>query len=492
MRKKFVEDLEILRSAKKYDRDTGKFVINIAYKTRTLVTPRTVAVSEAFGLGVDEHREHVIYDNVELKIGPQDIVYITGESGSGKSVLLRELAKDLREENVTDITRISVSSKLPLVDTLGRSFNEALELLCRVGLNDAFLFVRRYDQLSDGQKYRYKLAKLIEDGAQYWVMDEFCSTLDRDTAKIVAFNVQKQARHTGRAVLAATCHGDLLEDLAPSVYIHKGLGKKIVVRYFPNEVNRVCSVTRGLHVEEGSLDDWRELEPWHYRQGRPPPAKKVFTLKRGVETVGVIVYSWPSVIGFGRWRAFGRHIPIGELNRDFSLISRVVLHPKYRSIGLGSWLVRETLHRVGTPFVETVAVMARYNPFFEKAGITKVAERVPDKTVIAAVEELRELGFNPVFLSSEKNNLKVLLKMSKMRVERVKAVLSRVGSGYYKRLVSGSKPYLRKSEFLRVLDKASLERLAHMLSVLSVLAQVKVYFLWRWRGGGSMISPSQS
>lgn len=492
MRKKFVEDLEILRSAKKYDRDTGKFVINIAYKTRTLVTPRTVAVSEAFGLGVDEHREHVIYDNVELKIGPQDVVYITGESGSGKSVLLRELAKDLSGENVTDVAKITVNSRLPLVETLGRSFHEALELLCRVGLNDAFLFVRRYDQLSDGQKYRYRLAKLIETGAQYWVMDEFCSTLDRETAKIVAFNVQKQARSMGCAVLAATCHGDLLEDLAPSVYVHKGLGRRVTVRYFPNEVNRVCSVTRDLRVEEGSVGDWRELELWHYRRGCLPPVKKVFVLKRGVDVVGVIVFSWPSVLCFGRRKAFGRHVPIGELNRDFSLVSRVVLHPKYRSVGLGVRLVKESLPRVGTSFVEVVAVMARYNPFFEKAGMVRIAERVPDRSVLRVLDGLRVFGFNPVSLASERYCLGLLKSLSEDKVKGVKGLFASVSGGYYRRLASGSKPYMRKSEFLRVLDEASLERLAHMLSVLSVLAQVKVYLLWRRPGGGSMISPSQS
>ena len=40
----------------------------------------------------------VIYDNVELKIAPTDILYITGDSGSGKSVLLKALEKDIRQD----------------------------------------------------------------------------------------------------------------------------------------------------------------------------------------------------------------------------------------------------------------------------------------------------------------------------------------------------------------------------------------------------------
>ena len=50
----------------------------------------------------------------------------------------------------------------PLIETIGATVEEGLELLSRVGLNDAFLFLRTYSQLSDGQKYRYRIAKLIE------------------------------------------------------------------------------------------------------------------------------------------------------------------------------------------------------------------------------------------------------------------------------------------------------------------------------------------
>lgn len=70
---------------------------------------------------------------------------------------------------------------------------------------------------------------------------------------------------------------------------------------------------------------------------------------------------------------------IRELNERLSIISRVVVHPKYRTIGLGNKLVRETLAFAGTPFVEMVAVMAKYNPFAEKAGMEKIAEQPPSK-----------------------------------------------------------------------------------------------------------------
>jgi ABC-type transport system involved in cytochrome c biogenesis ATPase subunit len=189
-----------------YDRAEDRFTFNVCYETRSQLTPRSLVVAEAFGLGVDEAEKFTVLD-AELKIRPSDVVYVTGDSGSGKSVLLRALRQDLGSEAV-DISEVDIDVDKPLIETVGASVEEGLELLSKVGLNDAFLFLRTYSQLSDGQKYRYRIAKLIESGKQWWLMDEFAACLDRDTAKIVAFNLQKLARSQGKAVIAATTHND--------------------------------------------------------------------------------------------------------------------------------------------------------------------------------------------------------------------------------------------------------------------------------------------
>jgi len=92
------EFFHIRKFARRYDRSTGKFVISIAYQTATEVTPRTIAVAEAFGLGIDEKQKFVVYDDVELKIGSRDVVYITGDSGSGKSPYDRDVQAELNVE----------------------------------------------------------------------------------------------------------------------------------------------------------------------------------------------------------------------------------------------------------------------------------------------------------------------------------------------------------------------------------------------------------
>jgi ABC-type ATPase with predicted acetyltransferase domain len=76
------------------------------------------------------------------------------------------------------------------------------------------------------------------------------------------------------------------------------------------------------------------------------------------------VYSWPPPNTFGRSKVWKGSFK--ELQRELSTITRVVVHPKYRTIGLGVKLVKENLPKAPTPCVETIAVMARYNPFFKK------------------------------------------------------------------------------------------------------------------------------
>ncbi len=61
-------------------------------------------------------------------------------------------------------------------------------------------------------------------------------------------------------------------------------------------------------------------------------------------------------------------------------------------------IIRETLPFAGTPYVEMVPVMAKYNPFAEKAGLKKIAEQQPLPSILRISDLLVNLGFNPLIL----------------------------------------------------------------------------------------------
>ena len=308
---------------------------------------------------------------------------------------------------------------------------------------------------------------------QWWIMDEFCATLDRETAKIVAYNVQKLARKLGKAVIAATTHTDLLEDLAPSVHIHKRFGKEVKVSYKSNDTKSECSLLDEMTVEEGSYTDWKEIAPFHYRSHRVAFLQKIFVLKRGDRVCGAVVYVCPMIAAPCRSRV----LKIGsmkELNEKLIRIARVVVHPKYRTIGASVKLLRESLPLCGKPYAEMIAVMARYNPFAEHAGMTRVCESKPDKSVLGAVAELEKLGFTPYLLAVPEYNRRML----DGRVQQVKEILS-CFSYPYNRRIAGAHGKFTMEDYRKWLQNVEQEELARALVRLVQLNQSKGYLFWK-------------
>jgi hypothetical protein len=139
-----------------------------------------------------------------------------------------------------------------------------------------------------------------------------------------------------------------------------------------------CSVCNNLQIVPGCLDDYKRLSRYHYRSGHPGPASAIFIIGRpGCKIpVGVIVYSnAPAVLELRNiatnhiFADLDRHIQLELINANIRRISRVIVEPRYRGLGLGCRLVRETMPLVNVPIVEALAVMGWVNPFFERAGM---------------------------------------------------------------------------------------------------------------------------
>jgi GNAT superfamily N-acetyltransferase len=145
-------------------------------------------------------------------------------------------------------------------------------------------------------------------------------------------------------------------------------------------------------IQPGSIRDYRQLAAFHYIAGPPAAHKRVYVIRPGEsardlaapEVAAVLVVSPPLMCVRGRNIAtFGRYLPSGGvrrsqrqcvalLNTEMECISRVIVHPIYRGLGLSVRLVRHALQDGRTPLMEALAVMGRIHPFFAKGGMTGV------------------------------------------------------------------------------------------------------------------------
>ena len=229
-------------------------------------TERALGVAEMFGLGLDESYEVALYAGLRVDVRPGDVVFVTGPSGSGKSVLIGCLVEAIRAAEpaarIVDLAEAAPPAGVPVIEGLPAEFEEALRLASTAGLADAFVLLRPPEELSDGQRWRLRLAHALahleamrnaecgvrnerpnnENGAvrkghpppgpmRVLVADEFASTLDRLCARAVAYRLRRLADREGVTVLAASAHDDLVEDLAPDVLVVKEAGAEVEVRY---------------------------------------------------------------------------------------------------------------------------------------------------------------------------------------------------------------------------------------------------------------------
>ncbi len=79
----------------------------------------------------------------------------------------------------------------------------------------------------------------------------------------------------------------------------------------------------------------------------------------------------------GLFTGLDRSTQLALVNKNIRCISRVIIEPRFRSLGLASRLVSETMPKVDVPIVETLAVMGLVNPFFERAGMHPFTAPLP-------------------------------------------------------------------------------------------------------------------
>ena len=151
----------------------------------------------------------LLFERLDLELGPGEALQVAGPNGSGKSSLIRLAAGLLRPEaGRVDRSPLALADdslaldrELPLVAALGFWGGDRDFGMAALGLEPlADVPVRL---LSAGQAKRAALARVAASGAPLWLLDEPANALDSASTGMLG-DLLERHRSAGGAVLAAS------------------------------------------------------------------------------------------------------------------------------------------------------------------------------------------------------------------------------------------------------------------------------------------------
>lgn len=183
---------------------------------------------------------------------------IVGPSGSGKTSMGRQF---WGEGALDDFSGWPMDK--PIIDAIAPAgdFNEVTAALASVGLGTVPTWLRPYPVLSNGEKFRANLARVICEKPAQIVIDEFTSVVDRQIAKFGALAFAKAwkrlAKDGGNQCVLLSCHYDIIDWVEPDWVFDTATGK-----YAGRGLWRRPKFE--LEIWQTDWRYWHLFEPHHY------------------------------------------------------------------------------------------------------------------------------------------------------------------------------------------------------------------------------------
>ena len=283
--------------------------IDIVRESPIARTARVIQVEGMFDLTSNKTTHHFWRVDFELP-DEWSVGLIVGPSGAGKTTVAREIFGDrLREENAEWPRDKSV------LDGFDKNLTtkEIVEILSSVGFSSPPSWLKPYHVLSNGEKFRVNLARIIAEIKDIAVVDEFTSVVDRRVAKIGSAAIAKMIRRAGKKFVAITCHYDVIDWLDPD-WIYEPHINKMTRRCLRGRPKIEITIRR---VDKSA---WEFFKGHHYLSEKLNNASRCF--------VGFIDET-PAV--FGAICPFPHHIV-----KNFWREHRIVCLPDFQGVGIGN------------------------------------------------------------------------------------------------------------------------------------------------------------
>jgi energy-coupling factor transporter ATP-binding protein EcfA2 len=287
----------------------------------------------------DYQRESIIHEwksTLPTEEKSWTIGLIVGPSGSGKTTLASEAFPLFsfhsgfqwdREKSVVDGFPTEIDTKL-----IVGMFNA-------VGFSSPPHWLKPFNHLSNGQKFRVELARCLLENKTGLIFDEFTSVVDRDVAKIGCVAISKTLRRKdGPPFIAVSCHYDIIDWLDPDWVFDVGRQhfEWRLRRRFPQIDIAVCRT---------STSSWRLFREHHYLDHNINKSAQCF-----VATWNSKPIAFTSIVHFP-------HPSCATFKREH----RTVVLPDFQGVGIGnrlSELVASYYKGKGFRFISTTSAPA--------------------------------------------------------------------------------------------------------------------------------------
>lgn len=243
-------------------------------------------------------------DDPDWRIG-----MVVGPSGSGKTSIGNKVF------GPRAVWRPRWPKDAPIIDAIAPAseFDSVPAALSAVGLGSVPAWLRPYHVLSNGERFRADLARLVAERPARAVVDEFSSVVDRQIARIGAMAFAKAWRRgTGQAVLLS-CHYDVLDWVEPD-WIYDTATGTFERAEAGRRLRRRPSIAFDLW--ETDRHAWPAFEPHHYLKLPAMIAATYYVATVGGERVAHVAVSTRP--GMAEARA-----------------CRLVVMPEWQGVGIG-------------------------------------------------------------------------------------------------------------------------------------------------------------
>lgn len=284
---------------------------------KTSIIPNSFRNEKVKGMFDVDKNEIIKEFNINIPIEDMNwnIGVIVGSSGTGKTTIAKEVFKDYLL-----FDGFEWDNSKTIIDNFDSKYtpSEITEILSKVGFSSPPDWLKPFNVLSNGQKMRVELAKLILENDKPIIYDEFTSVVDRQVAQIGSYAIQKYVRKQNKKFIAVSCHYDIIDWLEPD-WIYD-VNKNQFLKDLPNQRPKIKIIIR-----KAEQCEWKIFKDYHYLSSEHNKSAHKYICEINNEIVG-----WCSVL----------HFPHPKV-KNMKKIHRIVIMPDYQGLGIGNIFLNE-------------------------------------------------------------------------------------------------------------------------------------------------------